>query len=152
MTGSRLALPRLLARLAGREMRRGEWTAGEAYGFGAFVFAFACVGVGRALWPIVRRGWWEILFLVALPFAVCLAFLLLYYLNSLGARLLRRLGFYSAKTNNPLQHAVIMSLLTLLAAWFLDAPGWLRALGILWFVLLGLNLLALAVLKCWHEP
>ena len=152
MTGSRLALPRLLARLAGREVRRGEWSAREAYGFGAFVFAFACVGVGRAFWPIVRPGWGKVIFFVVLPFGVWLALLLLYYLNSLAARLLRRLGLYSAKTNNPLQHVVIMSLLTLLAAWFLDGPGWLRTLGILWFALLGLNLLALAVLKCWHEP
>ena len=55
------------------------------------------------------------LVLLLLPFAVWVAFLLLYYVNSLMAAVLRRLGLYSAMTNNPFQHFVIMSLTTLIA-------------------------------------
>jgi hypothetical protein len=79
--------------------------------------------------------------------------LLLFYLNSLLARLLRRLGLYAVATNNPLQHFVVISLMTLLALWLAREPNeWLRSLGIFWLGLVGLNLLALAVLKFLHEP
>ena len=146
-----LALPRLLARLAGRPARRAEWSAGEVYGFGTFVFALACLAGGHALFRFVRLGATRWLGLVLLPLFVWIAFLFLYYLNSLLARLLRRLGLYSARTNNPLQHLVIISLMTLLAGWMVEQNGWLSSLGILWLTLVALNLLALLALKIFDE-
>ncbi|HEY2801684.1 MAG TPA: hypothetical protein VGI85_13910 [Chthoniobacterales bacterium] len=146
--GYLFALPRLLARLAGYEVCRAELSAWEVYGFGVFVFTMACVVAGWAIWPFVRPG-----FVILLPIAVWVAFLLLYYVNFLLAQLLRRLGFYTAVTNNPLQHFVIMALMTLLAAWLIVAGNpWLRSLGVFWCALVALNLLALALLKILHAP
>lgn len=148
MKGYVFALPRLIARLAGCEVRRAEWSRWEVYSFGVFVFGMACVIVGCAVLPFVRPP-----FLLLLPLVVWPAFLLLFYLNSLLAGTLRRLGLYAAATNNPLQHFVIISLMTLLAVWLTSVPNeWLRSLGIFWLVLVGLNLLALAVLRILHEP
>lgn len=146
-----LALPRLFARLAGGSARRAEWSAWEVYGFGVFVFAMACLAAGHALFGFVRPGPGRWLGLLLLPLVVWIAFLLLYYVNSLLARLLRRLGLYSARTNNPLQHFIIISLMTLLAGWMLEEGGWLSSLGILWLALLALNLLALLFLKILDE-
>ena len=146
--GYLFALSRLIARLRGQEVQRAEWSRGEIYSFGFCVFGFACVVAARAVWPFVRPA----VFLF-LPLAVWIGFLLLYYFISLLARLLRCVGVYSAVTNNPLQHFVIMSLLTLLAGWLLLDPNiWLRSLGIFWLALVGLNLLAVALLKIRHEP
>ncbi|MGH7935525.1 MAG: hypothetical protein ACREF8_00765, partial [Chthoniobacterales bacterium] len=111
------------------------------------------LGLGHALWPFVRPGFWQLLFIVILPVVAWIAFLFLYYVNSLFARILRALGLYSATTNNPFQHVIIMSLMTLLAVWLLrDPSGWLHSLGIFWLALVGSNLLALVVLKILHEP
>ena len=83
------------------------------------------------------------LVLFLLPFAIWLAFLVLYYLNSLVIAVLRRLGLYAAITNNPFQHFVIMSLTTLFALLLVrDETGWMRSLGIFWLGLLSLNLIS----------
>ena len=153
MKGYFFALPRLVARLAGGEVRRAEWSGCEVYGVGVFVFGMGCLGLGHALWPFVRPGFWRVLVIVILPVVAWVAFLFLYYVNSLFARILRALGLYSATTNNPLQHVVIISLMTLLAVCLLrDPSGWLQLLGIFWLALVGSNLLALVVLKILHEP
>lgn len=146
------ALPRLLAWLGGKPARRAEFSAWEAYGFGAVVFLISCLLAGRALWEIVRPESLRILLLVLVPIKVWIGFLLLYYLNSLIARLLRRLRLYSAPTNNPLQHFLIMTLLTGLVVWMMATNrGWLRSLGIFWCALLALNLFALAALKTFGK-
>lgn len=148
MKGYVFALPRLVARLAGCEVRRAELSGWEVHSFGVFLFGMACVVVGRAVYPFVRPT-----LLLLLPLVVWAGFLLVFYLNFLLAGLLRRLGLYAAATNNPLQHFVIISLMTLLAVWLLfDPNNWLRSLGIFWCALIGLNLLALAILKIRHEP
>ena len=113
--GYAFALPRLIARLGGRRARRAELSRWEAYGMGILVFGISCVFVAHTLLPVVRPAFAQLLVLLLLPFAVWVAFLLLYYVNSLMTALLRRFGLYSAMTNNPFQHFVIMSLTTLLA-------------------------------------
>lgn len=142
--GYAFALPRLLARLAGRKPRRAEFSGAEAYGLGMLVFGMSCIFVGRALLPMAGPFVLSLLVFLLVPFAVWIALLLLYYLNSLVAALLRRLGFYSAVTNNPFQHVVIMSLTTLIALHFLrDECAWVRWSGIFWLGLLSLNVLAI---------
>lgn len=146
------ALPRLLVRLGGGNARRAEFSAAESYGAGIFVFAVGCVLAGRAIWEFVRAEDWRVLLLVLLPIEVWIAFLVWYYLNSLIARLLRRLGVYSARTNNPLQHAIIISVLTVLLGWLMATNGgWLRSLGVFWCALLAANLLAFGLLKILGE-
>jgi hypothetical protein len=153
MKGYFFALPRLCIRLRGGNARRAEWSGGEVYSFGVLVFAMGCVCMGRALSPFVRQTIWAWPFFIVLPLLVWIACQLLYSLNWLLANLLRRLGLYSARTNNPLQHFVIMTLMTLLAVWLMrDSHLLLRSLGIFWCALVGLNLFALGMLRIVHEP
>ena len=151
--GYAFALSRLVARLVGRKPRRAEFSGAEAYGLGFLVFGISGILVGRALLPIVRPGALYLVVLFVLPFAVWLAFLLLYYLNSLVIILCRRLGLYSAVTNNPFQHILIMSFTSLIALHFLrEEHGWVKSLGVFWLGLLSLNLIAIFLEKCLDEP
>jgi hypothetical protein len=151
--GYAFALPRLIARLAGRRARRAELSRWEAYGLGILVFGISCVFAARIIFPVVRLEVLQGLVLVLLPFAIWIAYLLLYFVNAQIVSLLRTLGLYTAPTNNPFQHIVIMSGTTLLAGLLLqDECAWLKSLGIFWLVLLALNLLSIAVLKLLHEP
>ena len=147
-TGYAFALPRLAARLVGRTVRRAELSRWEAYGLGILVFGMSCVFALRLLWPAVGPVFLQDLVLILLPIAIWIAFLILYYLNSLVVALLRGLGLYAAPTNNPFQHVVIMALTTAIAFWFLrDECDWVKALGVFWLGLLSLNLLSILVEK-----
>ena len=151
--GYAFALPRLVSRLTGRKARRAEFSSAEAYGLGILVFGISCVFVARALLPIVRPLALYLVVLFVLPFAIWVAFLLLYYLNSLVIAPLRKLGFYSAVTNNPCQHIVIVLLTTGIALHFLRAESlWVKSLGLFWFGLLCLNILSIFVEKLLDEP
>ncbi|MEO8439194.1 MAG: hypothetical protein ABI540_03120 [Spartobacteria bacterium] len=150
--GYAFALPRLAARLAGWKVHRAELSRWEAYGLGFLVFGISCVAAARVLLPLVRPVAAQALLLCLLPFAIWVAFLLLYYVNALILRALRRLGLYTAVTNNPFQHFVIMTLTTALALGLMrNDAAWLRLLGIFWVLLLGLNLFSLLLLKVLHE-
>jgi hypothetical protein len=151
--GYAFALPRLAAQFARRKVRRAELSQWEAYGMGILVFGISCLFAARGLLPLVRPGalQWLVLFLI--PFGIWLAFLVLFYLNARVVAGLRRLGLYSAITNNPFQHFVIMSLTTLFALFLVcDETGWTRSLGICWLGLLSLNLISILILKLLHEP
>ena len=151
--GYAFALPRLIARLGGRHVRRAEFSRWEAYGLGILVYGMSCVFVAHTFLRVVRPAFAQLLVLLLLPFAVWVAFLLLYYVNSLVIALLRQLGLYSALTNNLFQHFVIMSLTTLLALFLVwDESGWMRLLGIFWLGLLFLNLISILFLRFLHEP
>ena len=142
------ALPRLLARLRGWKTRRAEFSRWEVYGFGVFVFGFGCVIAGRLALPFVRPTFLRVFVLIFLPIAVWIAFLLGYFVNWLLAGGLRKLGLYSAPTNNPLQHFVIMSQFSFLALFLLrDSSVVMNSLGAFWLGLIGFNLLALFLLK-----
>jgi len=151
--GYAFALPRLLARLAGRKARRAELSRWEAYGVGILVFGMSCVFVARLFLPFVRPSALQGLVVFLLPFAIWVAFLILYYLNSLIIALLRRFGLYSAPTNNPFQHVVIMALTTATALHFLgDECDSVKSLGIFWLGLLFLNFLSILAERLRHEP
>ena len=145
--GYAFALPRLVARLAGRKVRRAEFSRLEAYGVCLLVFGISNLFVARALLPLLGSLVLQWLVVFLLPFAMWAAFLLLYYLVSLVIAVFRRLGFYRATTNNSFQHIVIMTLTTLLAlALVRDECDGVKSLGFLWLGLLALNLLAIAIL------
>lgn len=151
--GYAFALPRVVARRGGRNVRQAEFSRWEAYGLGILVFGMSCVFVARLFLPFVRPALLQVLVLFLLPFAIWVAFLILYYLNFLTIGVLRRLGLYAALTNNPLQHAVIMALITGIALHFLhDECTWVKSLGIFWLGLLFLNLLSILIEKLRHEP
>lgn len=146
------ALPRLVARLGGRKVRRAEWSSWEAYGLGLLVFGMGCVSLAHALLDVVRPWPLRSLCLLLMPFAIWIACLFVYFVVWLLAGLLRRLGLYSARTNNPLQNFIIMAIVTGLAGSFLrEDSGWLRSLGDSWLGLVGLNFLAIVTLKVIKE-
>jgi hypothetical protein len=150
--GYAFALPRLVARLGGRKVRRAELSRWEAYGMGLLVFGISCVFVARAILPIVRPLPLQLFVALLLPFAIWIVFLIVYFVNWLIVTFLRQLGLYSAMTNNPFQHFVIMSLITLLAARLVwDESGWLKSLGLFWLGLVALNWLSIACLKILNE-
>ena len=150
--GYAFALPRLLARCRGRKPRRAEFSAAEAYGLGLLVYALSCVFVARTLLLFVRPAAVYGMLLLIVPFAIWIVSLLLYYFNSLVIALFRRLGLYSAATNNPFQHVVIMSLISLIALHFVfEDPVWVRSLGFFWLGLVSLNLLSNLFEKFVHE-
>lgn len=150
--GYAFALPRLIARSAGRKVRRAELSRWEAYGLGILVFGISCAFAARRVLPFVRPPAMRVLVLLFLPFAIWVAYLLLYFVNAQVVAPLRKLGLYSAPTNNPFQHIVIMSLITLLAVLLLqDESDWLKSLGIFWLLLLSLNLFSMLILKLRHE-
>ena len=141
--GFAFALPRLMSRLTGRRARRAELSGVEVYGLGFLVFGISCVSLGRLCLSFLRPLAWRVFLLFLLPFALWAAFLLLYYVVSLLIALCRRLGWYTAVTNNSFQHVVFMSLTTLLAFQLLaDESDWVKSLGFFWLGLLGLNLIA----------
>jgi hypothetical protein len=150
--GYAFALPRLVARLGGRKVRRARLSRWEAYGTGILVFGLSCAFAGRLVLPLVRPAFFQLLALLVLPFAMWVAWLLLYYVNSLIIAFFRKLGLYCALTNNPFQHVVIISLSTLLAALLVrDETGWMQLLGAFWMTLVALNLLSIVVLKILDE-
>ncbi len=150
--GYAFALPRLAARLAGRKVRRAELCRWEAYGMGILVFGIACVFAGRVLLPFVRHGPGQLLALLLLPFAMWIVFLVVYFINARLAALLRWFGLYSARTNNSLQHFVIILVITFLSFLLVrDGNEWVRSLGVFWLGLVSLNLLSLLVLRLLHE-
>jgi hypothetical protein len=150
--GFAFALPRLAARLCGRTVRRAEFSGWEAYGLGILVFGISCLFAARRILPFVRPLLLQVFVLLLLPFVIWIAYLLFYFINAQVAALLRKLRLYSARTNNPFQHIVIMSGTTLLALLLLkDESGWVKSLGVFWLLLLFLNLLSLLILKLRHE-
>lgn len=150
--GYAFALPRLIARLARRKVRRAESSSWEAYGLGIVVFGISCVFVAHALLPLVRPFPLQLLVLFLLPFAIWIAWLLLYYVNALFIGFCRGLGLYSADTNIAFQHAIIMSLITLLSARLTyEETGWMQLLGIFWLGLVALNLFSIACLTILDE-
>ncbi len=150
--GYAFALPQLGARLAGREVRRAPLSCWETYGTGIFIFALSAVFAGRLILPLVRPTFLQLLVILVLPFLIWVAWLLLFYVISLVIALFRKLGLYSATTNNRFQHVVIVALSTLLAALLVrDASGWIRLLGAAWIALVALNFLSIVILRILHE-
>jgi hypothetical protein len=147
--GYGFALPRLLVRLAGKRVRRTQFSALEAYAIGLLVFATHYIFLARLLIiPLVRPGWPLVLVLSLLPIATWIYFVLLYYAISLVLRIFRRFGLFVSLPNNHFQSVIITALTTLVALLFLRADAfWLKSVGGFWLGLLLLNLLAIAAEK-----
>lgn len=146
------ALPRLLTRMAGKKVRRAQWSAAEAYGLGWAVFLFPCIFLWHEQLAVVRPIAWQIVVFVLIPFAVWIGWLLVYFFVWLLARLLCRLGLFSGRTKNPLQSFFILLIVSVLALLFLrDEQFWLRSLGVFWLALLALNFCAEIILRFAHE-
>jgi len=152
LVGYAFALPRLAARLSGQKVRHARLSRWEAYGTGILVFGLSCVFAGWLVLPFVRPAFLQLLALLVLPFVMWIAWLLLYYVNSLIIALFRKVGLFCAVTNHAFQHVVIISLVTLLSALLVrDGAGWMQLLGAFWIILVALNLLSIVLLKTLDE-
>ncbi|HEY2713271.1 MAG TPA: hypothetical protein VGI60_12210 [Chthoniobacterales bacterium] len=150
--GYGFALPRMLARLAGKRVRQAQFSALEAYAVCLLIFATHYIFLTRLLIiPLVRPGWSLVLGLSLLPIATWVYLLLLYYAISLVLRIFRKFGLFVSLPNNHFQSVIITALTTLVALLFLGADAfWLKSLGGFWLGLVLLNLLAIAAEKLAH--
>ena len=150
--GYSFALPRLLARVAGRKVRRAQWSAAEAYGFGSLVFLIPCVWFWHEELAGARSLVRQMLVVGLVPLFVWLGSLLVLSAVWSLAWVLHRLGLYRAHTNLPLQSFFILTLVSLCALSFMREPNLiLRSLGIFWLGLVLLNFLAAISLRFLHE-
>jgi hypothetical protein len=147
--GYGFALPRVLARSMGRNARRAQFSAAEAYSVSLLIFAIHYIFLARMLIALFAApSLASILTLLLLPLATWIYFLVLYYAISLALRMFRKCGILASLPNNRFQSIIISALTTLIALFFLRADAlWLRTLGSLWLGLLFLNLLAMAAEK-----
>jgi hypothetical protein len=146
------ALPRLLARGAGKKTRRTEWSAVEAYGLGWLVFLFPCIFLWHEQAALARPIGWKIIAFLLTPLLVWIGWLILYLFVWLLAAILRRFRLFSGPSNNPLQSFFILLTVSLFALRFLrDEQLWLRSLGGFWLALLLLNWMAEIILRLSHE-
>src|SRR4051812_4849596 len=81
--GYAFALSRIIVGSTGRRPGRAEFSAAEAYGLGLLVYTMTFVFVARALLSFVRPTAIYLIALLVLPFAIWIASLLFYYINSL---------------------------------------------------------------------
>lgn len=150
--GYSFALPRLLARIAGRKVRRAQWSAVEAYGLGSLVFLLPCLWLWHEEMAGARSLVRQVLALALVPLFVWFGWLLVLAAVCSLARALRQLGLYRAPTNLPLQSFFILTLVSLCALSWLREPNLvLCSLGIFWLGLVLLNFLAAICLRFLHE-
>ena len=147
--GYGFALPRMVARTAGRPVRRAQFSAVESYGVCLLVFAIHCIFLAQLLSVQLKAiSWLRILVLLLLPLLTWIYFLLLYYVISLVLQLLRKFRLFVSWPNNRFQSLVLIALTAFIALRFLRSnTSWLILLGWFWLGLLLLNLLALAAEK-----
>jgi hypothetical protein len=79
---------------------------------------------------------------VMLLFAIWIFWLVVLYLNSLLIQVLQRLGFFRKMTGRHLQDIFIGIIITSFASEISILNSWVRWIGILWFMILAMNLAA----------
>lgn len=142
--GYYFALPRLWALLNGRDARRYECNWMEAYGGGVAVFVISYA-------TLLTQFHAGVLIAIALLFVTWLAWLALFYLNSLVIDVLRHLGLCSALTNARAQNVIIGIETTGCAIALTMQPRW-ALLGWTWLLIVVANVAAAVVLVLVDRP
>ncbi|MGI8480964.1 MAG: hypothetical protein ACR2MF_02680 [Chthoniobacterales bacterium] len=139
------ALPRFIAKLAGKHAARSEHNALEAHGIGAVIF-FISYLFGLQFVTLRTAVWQIAIVLIVLLFATWVFWLIVLYINALILKLLRALGFFRTMPDAYFQ-SVLIGTLTTLFAWELNRRGsWLSIIGIIWIAAVIANLAAALVL------
>lgn len=146
------ALPRLVARIAGRAPQRSEqnWleatVAGTLVHLITFIFAARLLLAGRATWQ-------QLLLLLPLVLLVWAWWSVLMYANALLIKAIRSIGFLRRSPDRHLQSVFVGIATTLFALQLLAAGSWMRVLALAWLAAVVLNLAAAAILALMHaEP
>ncbi len=138
------SLPRLIARQLGRSDARTEsnWLEANVAGGLAHLiwYAFAADVFLRGLTTGL-----QIALLLPLAILVWIGWLIALYINSVVIRLLRACGLFGKLSNARMQGALLGILTTAFAAHLMAHASLLDFAGLIWIVLVALNLLAAAV-------
>jgi hypothetical protein len=139
------ALPRLLAHWRGGDATRAEKNGGEAWAAHLAIFAISYLYFARFV-PACASWWLSALMLVALPFLVCLFWLLMLYLNSLILKLLQSLGFLRSLPIRRGQGVLIVTTTAVMAAALVQSDSFAGEIGALWLIATAMNLIAATIL------
>jgi len=139
--GYYFSLPRLLSRITGRGSDFSEGGPFETC-LGSvvvllipyfFLVDLVMNHVGR--WMAFGTG-------VALLFAIWIFWLVVLYLNWVMIQVLHGLGFFRAVTERHLQDILVGLIITFFASELSILNSWVRWIGILWLIILAMNLAA----------
>ena len=98
------------------------------------------------LWP--ETAWWKLIVdLIALAFAIWIAWLIILYINLLLIGLLRLCGFCRRISNRRVQSVLIMALTTALALQLAYTDSWVRVIGMGWLLGVAANFFSFLVLS-----
>ncbi|HMG04639.1 MAG TPA: hypothetical protein VK581_04210 [Chthoniobacterales bacterium] len=140
------SLLRCIAMLRGGDARRSESNATEAWLVGLMIYLIHYLFFATQLIPSQITPWLSALLLVAAAFWVWLFWLLLLYINSVIIKLLQLCGLLRAIPIRRIQSILWGIVTTAMACSFLQNSGWVRELGAIWLVAVGMNLISAAVL------
>lgn len=139
--GFYFSLPRLLSKVTGRDSDFSEGSFFETC-LGSvvvllipyfFLVDLAMNHVGR--WVAFGTG-------VALLFAIWIFWLVVLYLNWVIIQVLHGLGFFRGVTERHLQDILVGLIITFFASELSILNSWVRWIGILWLIILAMNLAA----------
>ena len=139
------ALPRLLALFRHGDSSRAEMNGVEAWAGSIAIFIVSYLFFAGLILDHIA-GWLAIATAAALPFLVCLSWLLVLHLNSLILKLLRACGLFRALSQRRGQAVLIGLITTALALLLLQRGGLAGEIGALWLVAVALNLGAAVIL------
>lgn len=142
------ALPRLVARLRGRNPERTERNWIEANTAGTMVMLVSYLAIARCLVG-EAAGWKQIASLLPLVVVTWCFWLLVLYLDAQIIKLLRALGVLQELSNARAQSVLVGCVTTALALSVLKAGPMLSAIGAIWLGAVCVNLLAAVLLGLW---
>lgn len=137
---------RLLARMRGGSGKRSENNWLEAHSVGWIIYLISFAFGAQLLWS-KTAGWKLLVDLIALAFAIWIAWLIILYLNLLLIRLLRLCGFCRETSNRVVQSVLILALTTALSLQLAFSDSWLRVIGMGWLLVVAANFFSLLVLS-----
>jgi hypothetical protein len=140
------SLFRLLATMRGGSSKRSENNWIEAHGVGWMIYLVSFAFGAQLIWS-QTVGWKFIVDLIALAFAIWLAWLIILYFNLLLIRLLRLCGVCREISNRAVQSVLILALTTALALQLARSDSWLRVIGMGWLLVVAANFFSFLVLS-----
>ena len=140
------ALPRLTARLRGRNAERTDTNWLETNAVGTLIHAIVFLFLAQLLLADLPT-WQQLALLVPVAFLTLLFWMLLFAAQVLVIKLSRACGILR-NISDDRANGLLIGIVTTAFAWqLLDAGMWLRAIAAVWLTALTLNLLAACVLR-----
>jgi len=140
------SLLRFIAMLRGGDARRAESNAVEATLVGLLTYLIHYLFFATQVIPAGVAPWLGALLLILLAFWVWLFWLLLFYINSVIIKLLRRCGLFPAIPTRRAQSILWGVVTTAMACALLTSDAWVHELGAIWLVAVAMNLAAAILL------